>query len=210
MSKGAGKNQTIAICAVLAAVIVGLNFLSSLHLIRLDAIFFLVSGALIYFVANRFGIRAGALLYIAASLLSFLIVPDKVWLLFFIGVFGPAALLQSGLDKRLNRILSAVITIAAFLALFYLFGFVAFYESGFIPRLNLPANIAIPGVILILGFAVLSAVVAFFVNRGLCEFLKRRMRGVLGRDSSKSAPRDQNMSIALPKLSQDDDESSDV
>ena len=192
------KNQTLVVCAVLAGVVVVLNFVSSLHLIRLDAVFFLVSGALVYFAATRFGVRSGLMLFVAASLLSFVLVPDKVWLLFFIGVFGPAAILQSYTDKRLNRFLSAAITIASFLGLFYLFGYIAFYESGFIPRINLPVALSIPGVVLIAGFAVLSSVVAVIVNRGLYELLKRRLGGRLRNGDAKTK-------IVLPKLSPDDE-----
>ena len=199
MNNSSKRIQTLVTCAVLAGIVVVLNFVSSLHLIRLDAVFFLISASLIYFAATRFGVGAGLTLFVAASLLSFVLVPDKVWLLFFIGVFGPAAILQSYTDKRLNRFVSAAITIAGFIGLFYLFGYFAFYESGFIPRINIPVDLAIPSVVLIAGFAVLSAVVAVMVNRGLCELLKRRLGGTRRNNV------DANTKIVLPKLTPDDE-----
>ena len=199
MSKRAERTQALAICAALTAVIVVLNFLSSLHLIRLDLIFFLVSGALVYLAAGNFRVAAGTIVFTAASLLSLLVVPDKVWLLFFIGIFGPMAILQSYLDKRWSSLLSAVIVVAGFLGLFSLFGFVAF--NGNISVLNIA-----PGIIPLLIFAAFSALIAFFVNKGLCEFVNRRARGIFRKDASGTESGETKTSIVLPKLSPDDED----
>ena len=165
----------MAVGAALAAVVVALNFIASLHIVRLDVVFYLAGAALVYFAANFFGVGQGAALYAVASLLSFAVVPDKVWLLFFVGVFGPVAIIQTVLEKRLGNRLSAVITVAAFVGLFYLFGIVVAYGGGFIRLIGLPET-GIPSIYLALGFAVFSAVIACIVNRGLCAMLTRRLR----------------------------------
>ena len=200
MKSVAGKTQALAACGVLAAVCVALNFVASLHIVRLDLVFYLLSGALVFFAAARFWAGYGLALYAAASLLSLAVAPDKVWLLFFIGVFGPAAVLQSVFEKRFGRRASAVLAMAACAALFMVFGFVvAFVAYGGDPGLliGLPGFDAVPGFLPLTGFAVFSAVIACIVNRGFAAMLSQRLKG--GADAKKAG------GIIIPKLSDDDE-----
>jgi len=128
------------------------------------------------------------LLYAAASLLSFATAPDKVWLLFFIGVFGPAAIVLAASETRLGQKMSAAIAVAAFILLFYLFGVALAFGGGFIPRIGLPET-GIPALYIALGFAVFSAVIACIVNRGLYAMLMRRVAGSSGRSADNAAAR---------------------
>ena len=179
MNNNAIRTNIVVVCAVLAAVVVALNFIASLHIVRLDAVFYLIGGALVYFAAKLYGSGQGAALYAAASLLSFLIVPDKLWLLMFICVFGPAAILQTVLEKRIGYRVSAALTIVVFVLLFYFFGFVIVYGGGFVPYISLPAT-GLPVQIAALCFAAFSAVIACIVNRGLYSLLTDRLKGLFG------------------------------
>lgn len=136
--------------AILIAVITVLNYIASLHLIRLDLVFYLIAGAGLYFAAMRYGIRFGAVCYIASAALSLILVPEKVWLLFFVGAFGPAAIIQAIFAKRsavtgathnknaesragrkrTNRMQTAL-TLVIFAALFYGFGLLIGAIGGF-------------------------------------------------------------------------------
>jgi len=210
MMKTYKKTQVLAVCAVLAAVIVCLNFIASLHIIRLDAVFYLLSGALVYFAAQRFGLGPGGILYAAAALLSLVIVPDKIWLLFFICAFGPAAILQAFFEKRANRMISAIITAVSFTLLFCLFsGIVMLLDDGFFNRLGMPEQTVFSPQLIILVFAIFSAIIAYVVNRGFYMLMTRRLKGLFGvykphapeNDSEKNG---QQGGIILPKLSDDE------
>ena len=208
----ARKTRILTLCAVLVAVIAALNFLASLHLLRLDAVFYLIGGAFVFYPSMRFGAGPGAAVYAAAAALSFIIVPDKIWLMFFIGVFGPIAVIQAFADKRAGGKVSAAVTIALCFVLFYLFSAFVITGDGVAQMMGLPGMLALPGAFLITGFAVVSAVIAFLVNRGLCAFLSRRLGGFgpgaaqSGRAYEKTDEKAENPGqIILPKLEIDEE-----
>ena len=186
----AKKTQVLTMCAILAAVVCALNFIASLHIIRLDLVFYLISGALVYFAVMRFGVGPGAALYAAASLLSLALVPDKVWLLFFISVFGPGAVIQAILKKRMGSKLALLLTVVFLFILFYFAGWAVAYVGGFTVNVNialpidLPDSVRIHGMMLAVGFAVFSAVVACVVNLGLYALLLQRLHGTAGSSSA--------------------------
>ena len=201
------KTNVLALSGVMLAVTLLFNFIASLHLLRIDAVFFLLSGALVYFVTKRNGIRVGIAFYVAASLLSFVIVPDKAYIMLFIGVFGPCAIIQmiffyAESKERIGQTLSAIFSILVFIILFFLFAFLIAYGGGFLVSLDLPALGTTIGMVVASAFGIISAIVAFIVNRNLSELIERRLGG--SKRVNKADKTSQR--IDLPKLYQESDE----
>lgn len=201
------NTSALAICGVMLAVTLLLNYVASFHLFRMDVIFYLISGALVYFTAQNIGIKAGIVFYVAAAILSFVIVPDKAYVMFFIGVFGPSAIFQAALFKaesneRIGRTFAAMLTIVVFIILFYLFAFLIAYGGGFLVHFELPFEGTLLGTTAIIAFSVFSALVAYIVNRSLAEMINNRLNGRTTARGQKSSPGH----IDLPKLYEENDE----
>lgn len=73
-----------------------------------------ISGLLIVPVAVEFGMRAGAAVYAAVSVLSLILVPDRETSLFFIFLLGHYPLLKAYLERLPNRVLRFAAKLAVF------------------------------------------------------------------------------------------------
>jgi hypothetical protein len=201
--------RALALSGVMLAVTLLLNYLASLHLIRLDAIFYLLSGALVYVMTWRLGLRRGIAFYAATAILSFALVPDKVWLMLFLGVFGPCAVISAALaraeaNERIRRVPAAILSILIFIIMFSVFAFFLVYGGGFIAYLGLPPGNSPAGPVLVVAFGVFSAIIAYVVNRGLTDLIERRL-GRTGKTKRKRA-NETARHIDLPKLYREEEE----
>ena len=206
MSKKLNTNA-LALCGIMLAVTLFLNYVASFHLFRMDVIFYLISGALIYYISQNVGIKIGILLYVASAILSFVLVPDKAYVMFYIGVFGPCAIIQAVLFKaesneRIGRTFSVMLTIVVFIILFYLFAFLIAYGGGFLMHIELPMEGTFIGMVIIIAFSVFSALVAYVVNRNLSDFINKRLINRKSTKGAKSSP----VHIDLPKLYNEEEE----
>jgi uncharacterized membrane protein (DUF485 family) len=180
----------LALSGVMLAVTLILNYIASfLDIFRIDVVFYLLSGALVYFTSRRVGIGMGTAFYAAAAILSFAIVPDKICVMLFIGIFGPCAVIQAAFARtekkgRIGRAVAAVLSIIIFIILFYVFAFVVAYGGGFLADMDLPLAGTDAGIAIAIGFGAFSAVIANIVNRNLTTLIERR----LGETGQTQAP----------------------
>ncbi|GHU62484.1 hypothetical protein AGMMS49983_04010 [Clostridia bacterium] len=210
------NTYALALSGVMLAVTLVLNYLASFHLIRIDVLFYLISGALVFFTARRIGLRMGVAFCAAAAILSFAIVPDKVCVMLFVGVFGPCAVIQAAFanledSERIGHVPAAVLSVIIFIILFYVFAFLVAYGGGFLAHLGLPMSGTPAGSAIIFGFGVFSAMIAYVVNRNLTVLIERSLgkRGQTDTNLHKSR-REHEKEVAqhidLPKLYHEGDE----
>ena len=206
MSKKLNTNA-LALSGIMLAVTLILNYFASFHLFRMDVIFYLISGALIYYISLNIGLNIGIVFYVSSAILSFVIVPDKAYIMFYIGVFGPCAVIQAVFfraesSERIGRTFSTMLTIVVFIILFYLFAFLIAYGGGFLTRFELPMEGTFIGMVIIIAFSVFSALVAYVVNRNLSDFINSRLNSRKSTRGDKSSPGH----IDLPKLYDESEE----
>lgn len=90
-----------------------------------------LSGALVMIIVNEVNIKGGAAFYVAVTLLSFLIVPNKSILLMYAFVFGPYSVIKAVIEKYIhNKILEYILKLLAFNIMITL-GFMLFKEAFF-------------------------------------------------------------------------------
>ena len=208
------NTSALALSGIMLAITLVLNIVASFHLFRLDVIFYVISGALVYFIAVRNGLRIGIFFYIAAAILSFVIVPDKAYIMFFIGVFGPCAIIQAAFfkaesNKKIGRFAAALLFDLVFIILFFIFAFVVAYAGGFLEHLGLSTagtTFSMPTAMAI-AFGLFSAIVAYLVNRNLWELIEQRTGGKANKTGEKSGRAGSpGPHIDLPKLYNEDEE----
>jgi uncharacterized membrane protein (DUF485 family) len=203
--KSRRHTYALALSGVMLAVTLILNYLASFHILRIDVLFYLLSGALVFFTARQIGLRMGIAFYAAAAVLSFAIVPDKVCVMLFIGVFGPCAVIQTAFaraetDGKIKRVPAAVLSVLIFIILFYVFAFLIAYGGGFLVHLALPMADTPVGSAIAIAFGAFSAIIAYVVNRNLTRLIERR----LGR-SGNGKRKETAHHIDLPKLSEEEE-----
>lgn len=123
-----------------------------------------IASVMTMFMIIESGIGGGALLYIAASILGLLIVPDKVMVIAYIGFFGYYGIIKLFLDK-----IPGGLTRKAIKALYFaiaMTGIVIFF-SNLLTGSAMPKPLIILAGIIILGVydAACSYAIAFYVGR---------------------------------------------
>lgn len=101
-------------------------------------------------MADERGVAGGALVYVGASILAFLLVPGKLGVLPFVFFFGLYPLIKFYAERIPNRIAQFAVKIALFCVVFFLA--YAFFRELFFKNITLPdmpaALLAIGGIIL--------------------------------------------------------------
>ncbi len=162
----------------------------------LELTFYALSSVFIGLVILETGIGGGILVYAAAALLGFLLIPNKAAVIPFIFFFGIYAVIKAVAEKPQGKVIQMVIKIAFFAAVFSI-AYLLFKELFF-------GNIDMPDwsfpVLLIAGIAVF--VLYDFIFTLILEVYKKRVNWKAGRPKGgKSRVADEI------KLSHDDEPS---
>ncbi|MBQ0079387.1 MAG: hypothetical protein KBS66_05825 [Eubacterium sp.] len=131
---------------------------------RLELTMLGIASVMTMFMIIETGIGGGALLYVAASILGFLIVPDKIMVIAYILLFGYYGIIKVFLDR-----LPGMLTRTVAKALYF---FVILTGAGIVLSGNLAANglpmpllIAAGIVILLIYDAACTYVISFYTKR---------------------------------------------
>ncbi|MDL2287794.1 hypothetical protein LJC32_00240 [Oscillospiraceae bacterium OttesenSCG-928-F05] len=167
-----GQTRQAATVAVLVAVAVALIAISSvLPTVRLA--FSAVAGVCVAVAVMFFGLRAGALTYAAAGILSLMIAPAKGTAVFFIVFFGLYALLKSLIERLKKLWLEWVLKLAAFNGILAL---AVFFSEALLISDMLPTAEALPFAWLLPLLWVLANGVFVIYDIGLSQLLARLYR----------------------------------
>lgn len=201
------QNNTfnLAFSGICLALCVVLLILSSFP-IGIDKLLVLAAGFLVFLVTKNIGFKWGVLFYVAATLLSLLIVPAKIELMVFIIAFGPFSIIFSLLYKteKINKVVKAIIAIVLMTALISLtaFLFAEIFVSGTdITVLGKEIKLALP--VFVLGFGVFSGIICYIVYYPLSEIIMSRLGK---RNKGEKKKNNDNPTIIVPKLYEEDED----
>lgn len=107
------RSQKVALCGVVAAMCVLLLFMTGMFPFSTYALPAL-AGLLMVSVAEETGASWGFTLYVAVSILSFILTPDKEAMLMFVMFFGHYPITKYHLEKVKPKILSLVLKFICF------------------------------------------------------------------------------------------------
>jgi len=148
MSRFGFKAKQMAMSAIFVALMVILVYLSSFFPVMSLSII-AIAGVLSAIIVSEFGISAGAIAYVAASVLSFILVPDKSNAVLFILLFGcyPIVKIAAERVKRIwfTWLIKLVVANVLFIVVCFLFKtfFFTIEDSvaGFLPIVCIVFNV---------------------------------------------------------------------
>ena len=120
------KTQTIALGGICLALTVVFIFAGSI-VPGIELTMFAISSLFVAVMIMESGVRAGVILYAAALLLGFILVPNKLAMIPYAFFFGYYGILKFFIEKLKNAVLQVVIK-AAFFAVVMCVGLLAFKE----------------------------------------------------------------------------------
>ena len=204
VEKGKFTAFNLAFSGICLALCVVLLLFSSFS-IGIDKLLALVAGFFVFLIAEALGVKWGILFYVAATLLSLLIVPAKIELMVFIIGFGPFAIIHSLLYKikKMHNAVRFIISTVVIVVLFFIVALL--FKEVF----TVNTVISIGGKVLensyyafALGFGVFSGIICCLVYNSLSKIFLSRIRS-----EKKTKKEEKNMpSIVLPKLYNNNEE----
>lgn len=167
-----------AVCGVCTALSVALMFLGGVTYI-FSYVVPVVLGVLLIMLKRTFGASSALTVYIATSLLSLLLVPEKEMVLMFALFFGYYPIIKSSLDKIKPKALSFVVKLIIFnvsvlvieLICVFVFG-IPFFENGVFSAAMLISFAVLMNVVFILYEWVLKIYLVLYIKK----FEKRVLR----------------------------------
>lgn len=160
-----------AVCGVCTALSVALMFLGGITYI-FSYVVPVVLGILLIMLKRTFGKGSAFTVYIATSLLSLLLVPEKETVLLFALFFGYYPIIKSSLDKIKPKALSLFVKLIIFnasvlvieLLCVYAFG-IPFFEDGVFSAAMLISFAVLMNVVFILYEYVLKIYLALYIKK---------------------------------------------
>lgn len=171
------KTQAIALGGIFLALTVVFIFAGSI-VPGIELTMFAISSLFVAVMIMESGVRAGVILYAAALLLGFILVPNKLAMIPYAFFFGYYGILKFFIEKLKNAVLQVVIK-AAFFAIVMCVGLLAFKEL-LLGAISLPDY---PTAILIVA-GILMMLVYDYIYTLLINFYLKRIRN-RGADNMK-------------------------
>lgn len=171
------KTQAIALGGICLALTVVFIFAGSI-VPGIELTMFAISSLFVAVMIMESGVRAGVILYAAALLLGFILVPNKLAMIPYAFFFGYYGILKFFIEKLKNAVLQVVVK-AAFFAVVMCVGLLAFKEL-LLGAISLPDY---PTAILIVA-GILMLLVYDYIYTLLINFYLKRIRN-RGADNMK-------------------------
>ena len=163
------KNYKVALGGICLALSVVDLYLAS-FVPGVELTLYAVSSIFVCIMISETGIKGGLMLYVAATILGFLLMPGKLGILPYIFFFGIYPIVKLFAEKSRSRVVTIIIKISAFLV-------IAFVGYNFFREL-LFANIRLPqmlGWILAVG-AVVGFILYDYILSGLLAIYRRKIK----------------------------------
>lgn len=138
--------KRLAFCGVLTAVSIAIMFMTAVIPIATYAIP-AVCGALLLFAVIEFSKKQAMLIYLAVSILSFFIIPDRDASIAYIILFGYYPILKSLLEGKFKRFFVYVFKFMVFVLATAVFLLLSGLISGFEVMKNYPLWVYVIGVL---------------------------------------------------------------
>ena len=161
------KTQAIALGGICLALIVVFIFAGSI-VPGIELTMFAISSLFVAVMIMESGVRAGVILYAAALLLGFILVPNKLAMIPYAFFFGYYGILKFFIEKLKNAVLQVVIK-AAFFAVVMCVGLLAFKEL-LLGAISLPdyptAILIVAGILMMLVYDyIYTLLINFYLKR---------------------------------------------